>query len=215
MTTFANAAFTNETVAVDGNRYEACRFTDCQLAYSGGELPTFVQCEFEGVSIRLDNGAAQTLQYLQGLYRGGLADPVEETLATIERGGRPDMARTAPDFAEATGTNYMQMAVLTVVVVGSGILLVLGLIYAMIIHPRDEVLGQDRPLSEEISADLMPRLPDELSAAYDARRTDQLAQLEGYGWVDEDNGIAHIPIDDAIDLIVENGPPTWSAAEGQ
>jgi hypothetical protein len=36
----------------------------------------------------------------------------------------------------------------------------------------------------------------------------QESQLNSYGWVDQQTGIAHIPIDEAMKLIVENGVPT-------
>jgi hypothetical protein len=36
-------------------------------------------------------------------------------------------------------------------------------------------------------------------------RTEEEAQLHGYGWMDEKAGIAHIPIDDAIKLTLERG----------
>jgi len=38
-------------------------------------------------------------------------------------------------------------------------------------------------------------------------------RLEGYGWVDESQGTVHIPIDTAIDLMLEEGLPTREGAE--
>jgi len=34
--TFQNERFTNQEIRTDGNRYEACVFTDCTLIYAGG-----------------------------------------------------------------------------------------------------------------------------------------------------------------------------------
>jgi len=42
---------------------------------------------------------------------------------------------------------------------------------------------------------------------------DQEDQLNSYGWVDEQAGVAHIPIDRAMDLIVERGLPVSPAGE--
>jgi hypothetical protein len=42
-------------------------------------------------------------------------------------------------------------------------------------------------------------------------RADAQARLSSYGWVDQSAGIAHIPIDRAIDIIAENGLPEVSA----
>lgn len=39
------------------------------------------------------------------------------------------------------------------------------------------------------------------------RRAQELAQLGGYGWVDQEAGIARIPIDQAITLLAETGLP--------
>jgi hypothetical protein len=40
----------------------------------------------------------------------------------------------------------------------------------------------------------------------------QETQLNSYGWVDEKAGVAHIPIDRAMDLMVQRGLPVFSQA---
>ena len=47
----------------------------------------------------------------------------------------------------------------------------------------------------------------------DLRRQQQVEQerYEGYGWVDEGAGLAHIPVEEAIDLLLEKGLPTRGA----
>lgn len=58
----------------------------------------------------------------------------------------------------------------------------------------------------------LPRLqayPEAEYRAYDAQMTHQ---LESYGWVDEQAGIAHIPIGQAIALLVEQGLPDVRAS---
>jgi len=40
-------------------------------------------------------------------------------------------------------------------------------------------------------------------------------QLNSYGWIDKQAGVAHIPIDRAMDLIVERGLPVRSAGEAE
>jgi hypothetical protein len=42
---------------------------------------------------------------------------------------------------------------------------------------------------------------------------DQEDQLNSYGWVDQNAGVAHIPIDRAMDLVVEHGLPVRPASE--
>jgi hypothetical protein len=43
--------------------------------------------------------------------------------------------------------------------------------------------------------------------------TAQMQTLNTYGWVDQQNGVARIPIDQAIDLTLAHGLPTRPAAE--
>ncbi len=39
-------------------------------------------------------------------------------------------------------------------------------------------------------------------------RREEEERLEGYGWVDEGAGVAHIPVDAAIEVLLEKGLPT-------
>ena len=43
-------------------------------------------------------------------------------------------------------------------------------------------------------------------------RADEQRILTTYGWVDETNGLTHIPIDRAMDLLVDQGLPASAAA---
>jgi hypothetical protein len=45
--------------------------------------------------------------------------------------------------------------------------------------------------------------------------TNQEIQLNTYGWVDKDAGVAHIPIERAMELLVQRGVPVHSAAGSQ
>ena len=38
-------------------------------------------------------------------------------------------------------------------------------------------------------------------------KKEDLARLSAYGWIDRAAGIAHIPVDRAIDIVVEKGLP--------
>ena len=44
-------------------------------------------------------------------------------------------------------------------------------------------------------------------------RAKQKALLEGYGWVNRDAGVARIPIEEAMRMVVERGLPTREAAK--
>ena len=61
-------------------------------------------------------------------------------------------------------------------------------------------------LAPQIAAGLQapppaPRLQAEPAADLVAERAQQRQRLEGYGWVDRDGGIAHIPIERAMALL--------------
>jgi hypothetical protein len=45
-------------------------------------------------------------------------------------------------------------------------------------------------------------------------RSEEDAALNGYGWVDQEKGIVHIPIRDAMEILVKRGLPVASAAPG-
>lgn len=58
-----------------------------------------------------------------------------------------------------------------------------------------------------------PRLQSEPFADWDLLLARHQARLSSYGWVNEAAGLAHIPIDRAMDLLVADGlPPTPAAA---
>jgi hypothetical protein len=48
-----------------------------------------------------------------------------------------------------------------------------------------------------------------------AIRADETEQLEGYGWVDERRGIVHVPIETAIDMLLESGVPARTESDSE
>ena len=52
-----------------------------------------------------------------------------------------------------------------------------------------------------------PQLLTNEPMALEKYRAEQLKRLQGYGWVDEKTGVAHMPIDEAKKLIVVRGLP--------
>jgi hypothetical protein len=67
-----HCTFRNAIIQVDGHKYRGCRFEDCQLVYSGGELPSMVGCEFHRCRWTLDDAAGRTLNLMKAMVaRGG------------------------------------------------------------------------------------------------------------------------------------------------
>jgi hypothetical protein len=58
-----------------------------------------------------------------------------------------------------------------------------------------------------------PRLQSLPFADFDQLRAEENARLGSYGWVDESAGLAHIPIERAKDLLVNNGLPVTPQVE--
>jgi hypothetical protein len=195
---------------VDGNRYERTVFTNCTLVYRGGPLPVFVRCTFRQVRIRLEGQALQTAQYMQELQRIGLTHAVGKVFDGIQLNALPVAEYPLPPPAVNVGRNYGQLAVASAVLVVVTALLGAALWYGFLFYPENVALASDpaQPLTKSPVYDLMPALPANLAVSYDQWKAEQQEQLNSYGWVDQANGIAHIPVETAMDLLAEQGLPT-------
>lgn len=80
-----NKHFENEAVPVDGVQFKNCAFTRASLVYGGGVLPSFVDCQFNGVALDFSGPAANTLQFLSGLRRGGFAPAIDKIVDGVRR----------------------------------------------------------------------------------------------------------------------------------
>lgn len=63
-------AYTNETVQVDGNRYENCIFEGCLIQYAGLDEVAFVNCRLNNVNWSFVGPAANTISFLSMLHNG-------------------------------------------------------------------------------------------------------------------------------------------------
>jgi hypothetical protein len=92
----------------------------------------------------------------------------------------------------------------------------LGLIYAMLIDRAMETGEQQYPLAASQGERLppTPRLQQfPRNDLYDFRRGEQ-EFLEGYGWLNKEAGIVHIPIEDAMRLTIERAVTSRTPANG-
>jgi hypothetical protein len=69
----------------------------------------------------------------------------------------------------------------------------------------------DRRIHLPLTAYPNPRLQPNPREDMERMRARELRELNGAGWVDRARGIAHIPIDAAMDKIVEEGITDWPA----
>lgn len=68
----------------DGNQYIDCTFNNCQLLYSGGDLPSFVRCNLNETGFIFTGAAGNTLQFLQSMHAGGFGPIVEQIINIIK-----------------------------------------------------------------------------------------------------------------------------------
>jgi hypothetical protein len=93
----------------------------------------------------------------------------------------------------------------------------LGLLYALLIERAEETGEPQYPLAATQGERLppTPRLQQFPNKEFYEFRVGEEAFLEGYGWMNKEAGIVHIPIEDAMRLMVERGLPSRAPAEGQ
>ena len=79
--------FNHETVTLDGESFSDCEFRDCRMIYSGGGVPHFDHCRFDGCEWRFDDAAARTLEQLKLIWGVGGKAPVQAMIKDITGGG--------------------------------------------------------------------------------------------------------------------------------
>jgi hypothetical protein len=93
---------------------------------------------------------------------------------------------------------------------------VLGLVLvcaflAMLLYPS---AVQDKRLTSPLPVYPAPRLQSDPHHDLMQFQAAEMSRLTSTGWVDRDQGIVHIPIDDAMQRIARQGIPDWPAQAG-
>lgn len=103
--------------------------------------------------------------------------------------------------------------VVTAIVVHFGI----GVMYRMLIERAKVTEQQPYPLAVSAEAKLPPepRLQAQPASEIGDFRAVEEQRLHGYGWVDKDAGVVHIPIEEAMRLTIERGLPARPEDAGQ
>jgi hypothetical protein len=214
-----NQKFSNQVVELDGNSYNSCSFIGSTLVYSGGGLPRFVNCAFGQNKVELKGGAGETQGFLTSLYAAGLTAPVNRVLDGMMTGQLAFGDKPAPPPALNMGTNYRPVGITIGVMVAVTLVFIVGLWYGFVYYPTNvglSVTGSDgfnRPLISAPILQAMPDLPADLAAEFDQLHADELARLDSYGWVDEDAALVHVPISEAMEMMLAQELPIREAEE--
>lgn len=93
----------------------------------------------------------------------------------------------------------------------------LGFMYGLLIEQSKDLEAPRYPLasSTESRQPPPPRLQQFPRTEMYEFRVNEDAQLKGYGWVNKDAGLVHIPIDDAMRKVVEQGLPSRPADQAR
>jgi|GEM_PF-1862947 len=90
------------------------------------------------------------------------------------------------------------------------VLLALGGVFAAFANRALQADASVPQLAQTAQLPLAPRLQIAPAADLANLRATEQARLDSYGWIDQQAGIVHIPIDRAMELIVQRGLPARS-----
>lgn len=115
------------------------------------------------------------------------------------------------DIPPAYEASYLNLW--TIVLAGVGLLVMIGIVLALtallysLFGFRGVTPGAPAPPPLEDAPIPGPRLQAAPREDLQQLLGDQQARLDSYGWVDEEGGIAHIPIEQAMRIVAEQGLP--------
>jgi hypothetical protein len=123
-------------------------------------------------------------------------------------------ASTSEPAAAETGHETSDLGAKNIALFGAGlaVLITVALLvcYALVVWMRESEARRAEPPSplavtrEPTSG---PQLLVEPGRALKAMRQQEEARLKSYGWIDQEKGIVHVPIERAIEMLAEKGLP--------
>jgi hypothetical protein len=79
-------------------------------------------------------------------------------------------------------------------------------------HREAALVEAPSPVAEPLPPPPEPHLQTDPAATLEKLRAQEDARLNGYGWVDRQKQLVHIPIDTAIDVLLQTGLPARKQA---
>jgi hypothetical protein len=157
-------------------------------------------------------GAFGLVAVVRALRRRGKHEegPPKKELHIVREISRGKVSRQAVDSGhEPSDVHIGGIIAVAIGMIISAVIIyaALGLFFGALQHGAEEAKGPPPPQIDTSQLPPEPRL--QASPAVDLVRVQATAtaQLNSYGWVDRQAGIVHIPIDQAMDLIVQRGLP--------
>ena len=83
-----------------------------------------------------------------------------------------------------------------------------GALFTIFADNRNQPITPVSPLAQTAQIPPEPRSQSDLRPNLQSLRATEDATLSSYGWVDRQNNVVHIPIDRAMDVLVQQGLPT-------
>ena len=91
--TYSGRSFRDERIVVDGGSFTSCEMENCEIVYSGGDLPSFVDCSISNCQFMLRGAAQRTMVWLSLMYNEmgdpGLQQLVERWFNDVKIGPPP------------------------------------------------------------------------------------------------------------------------------
>ncbi len=101
MQTIENQTFTKKRIELDGTQFQNCTFVECLLVYKGTDGTAMNGCQLDNTGFAFEGNAAKTIELLAAMHKGGFAELVEATIATIRGEDVPQPGAQQPGTAQA------------------------------------------------------------------------------------------------------------------
>lgn len=69
MNKFIASQFIDESIKLDGNHFENCTFTNCEIVFKGTSVFNLVGCRFNHCRWKFEGPAANTMNFLKIMYK--------------------------------------------------------------------------------------------------------------------------------------------------
>ena len=80
---YADSEFRNQRLNIDGEEFLRCKFIDCVLVYSGGDVPKLDGCHLESTGFTFEGAAVNSIMTMTFMYHGGFKEFIEELFKEV------------------------------------------------------------------------------------------------------------------------------------